>query len=93
MCRKNNLFKLIEKITEKVFVPITLGGGIKSLKDIEKTLYSRADKIAINSGAFKNCNLYVNLNSKKFIVFLNIGRNVLSLKTPLVKLIIMKVNV
>ena len=32
---RNNLFNLIEKITEEVFVPITLGGGIKNLKDIE----------------------------------------------------------
>jgi cyclase len=53
---RNNLFNLIKKITEEVFVPITLGGGIKNLKDIEKALNSGADKVAINSGAFKNYN-------------------------------------
>ena len=33
-----------------------------------------------------NCNLYVNINSEKFIGFLNISRNALSLKTPLTKI-------
>jgi cyclase len=62
---RNNLFKLIEKITEEVFVPITLGGGIKSLNDIEKALKSGADKIAINSGAFENYN-FIKQASKEF---------------------------
>jgi cyclase len=62
---RNNLYKLIEKITEEVFVPITLGGGIKSLKDIEKALNSGADKIAVNSGAFKNHN-FIKQASKEF---------------------------
>ena len=51
---RNNLFNLIKEITKDVFIPITLGGGIKSLKDIEDALNSGADKIAINSGAIKN---------------------------------------
>lgn len=50
---RNNLFSLIKQITKEVFVPITLGGGIKSLKDIEKALNSGADKVAINSAAFE----------------------------------------
>jgi cyclase len=62
---RNNLFKLIEKITEEVFVPITLGGGIKNLIDIEKALNSGADKVAINSGAFKNYN-FIKQASKEF---------------------------
>jgi cyclase len=62
---RNNLFNLIEKITEEVFVPITLGGGIKNLKDIEKALKSGADKVAINSGAFENYNL-IKKASKEF---------------------------
>lgn len=53
---RNNLFDLIKNITENIFVPITLGGGIRSLKDIENSLNSGADKVAINSMALENPN-------------------------------------
>jgi imidazole glycerol-phosphate synthase subunit HisF len=53
---RNNLFNLIKNITENIFVPITLGGGIRSLKDIENSLNSGADKVAINSKALENPN-------------------------------------
>ena len=50
---RNNLFDLIKDITKDIFVPITLGGGIRSLKDIENSLKSGADKVAINSMALE----------------------------------------
>ena len=53
---RNNLFDLIQKITKDIFVPIVLGGGIRSLKDIENSLKSGADKVAINSKALENPN-------------------------------------
>lgn len=53
---RNNLFDLIKKITKEIFVPITLGGGIRSLKDIENSLNSGADKVAINSKALEDPN-------------------------------------
>ena len=51
---RNNLFNVIEQATKNIFCPITLGGGIRKLKDIEKALNSGADKIAINSYATEN---------------------------------------
>ncbi len=53
---RNNLFNVIEQATKNIFCPITLGGGIRKLKDIEKALNSGADKIAINSYATENPN-------------------------------------
>ena len=53
---RNNLFDLIKNITKDIFVPITLGGGIRSLKDIENSLNSGADKVAVNSIALENPN-------------------------------------
>jgi imidazole glycerol phosphate synthase subunit HisF len=50
---RNNLFDLIKKITKNIFIPITLGGGIRSLKDIENALNSGADKVSINSKALE----------------------------------------
>jgi cyclase len=62
---RNNLFSFIKDITKEVFVPITLGGGIKNLTDIEIALNSGADKVAINSGAVNNLN-FIREASKEF---------------------------
>lgn len=50
---RNNLFHIIEEACKQVFIPITIGGGIRSLKDIDKALKSGADKIALNTQAIK----------------------------------------
>ena len=48
---QNHLEKLLEETTADVFVPVTVGGGIRSLADIRRLLVAGADKIAINSAA------------------------------------------
>ena len=54
---RNSLFDVIKKSTEQIFVPITVGGGIRNLSDVEKILKSGADKVAINSAAISNPDL------------------------------------
>jgi len=51
---RNNVFHIIEKACKQVFIPITIGGGIRTLVDIEKALIAGADKVAINTGAVKS---------------------------------------
>lgn len=51
---RNNLFSVISKASEDVFVPITVGGGLRSLEDVELALEAGADKVAINTAAIKN---------------------------------------
>ena len=51
---RNNLFKIIESACAEVFIPVTIGGGIRTLDDIEKALHSGADKVAINTAAIRN---------------------------------------
>lgn len=51
---RNSLIEIIKKVSKNVFIPITVGGGIRSLKDIRNILKSGADKIAINSHFHKN---------------------------------------
>jgi len=46
--------KIIEFVGKKAFMPLTVGGGIKSLKDVERYFKMGADKISINSEIFKN---------------------------------------
>jgi imidazole glycerol-phosphate synthase subunit HisF len=51
---RNSLTEIIKKATEDIFVPITVGGGIRTIEDIKKILRCGADKIAINSEAIRN---------------------------------------
>ena len=51
-------FNLIKDITENIFMPFTVGGGIKNIHDIQNLLKSGADKVSINTAAF---------HDKKFI--------------------------
>jgi cyclase len=51
---RNNLFPVIRKASEEVFVPITIGGGIRSVDDVAQALDSGADKVAINTAAVSN---------------------------------------
>ena len=54
---RNNLFHIIEECCKKIFVPITIGGGIRSISDIELALLTGADKIAINTQAVLTPNI------------------------------------
>ena len=51
---RNNSFSIVEEIVKECFVPVTIGGGIRSLADAETAFRVGADKIAINTAAFKN---------------------------------------
>lgn len=46
---RSNLFHTISEACKKVFVPITMGGGIRSLEDVEQALAVGADKVAVNT--------------------------------------------
>ncbi len=50
---RNNLTDIVVDSTRDVFVPITVGGGVRSVKDAEHILKCGADKIAINTAAIK----------------------------------------
>tara|TARA_X000000950_G_scaffold284653_1_gene388275 strand:+ start:1002 stop:1736 length:735 start_codon:yes stop_codon:yes gene_type:complete len=54
---RNNLFNIIQKACDDVFIPIAIGGGLRTLDDVSMALDSGADKVVINTGAVKNINL------------------------------------
>ena len=45
--------KMVEKVASQVFIPFTVGGGVKSIEDIRNLLRAGADKVGINSAAVK----------------------------------------
>tara|TARA_B110000858_G_scaffold174810_1_gene207707 strand:+ start:707 stop:1549 length:843 start_codon:yes stop_codon:yes gene_type:complete len=61
----NNLKKFVKETAKNLFIPLTVGGGIKSLEDIEKMLTNGADRISINSAAIDNID-FIRKASKRF---------------------------
>ncbi|MES1228234.1 MAG: imidazole glycerol phosphate synthase subunit HisF [Armatimonadota bacterium] len=59
------VIKLAEKVAEQVFIPFTVGGGLRSLDDISAALAAGADKVSLNSAAVSNPNL-IREASEKF---------------------------
>jgi len=52
--QRNLDFDLLKSVSENIFIPFTVGGGIRTIQDINNALRSGADKIAINTYAVKN---------------------------------------
>lgn len=51
---RDTMVDVVEKVAEKVFMPLTVGGGIRSTGDIRSLLGAGADKVSLNSAAVKN---------------------------------------
>lgn len=51
---RSTTLKMVEQVAGQVFIPLTVGGGVRTLQDIRNLLNAGADKIAINSAAVKN---------------------------------------
>ena len=45
---------ILRKTAEKVFIPLTVGGGINTVDDFDRVLKCGADKVSVNSGAIRN---------------------------------------
>lgn len=52
--QRNGLLSIIEKTAEKIFIPMTVAGGIRTIEDIRAFLNAGADKVAINTAAISN---------------------------------------
>jgi len=62
---RNIILEVVKKTTEKCFVPLTVGGGVRSIEDISNLLLAGADKVSINTAAVSNANL-IEEGAKKF---------------------------
>ena len=63
--KRNTIIDIVNRTAEKCFVPLTVGGGIKSIQNIRDLLLAGADKVSINSAAVNDIN-FVKEAAKKF---------------------------
>ena len=59
------IYDVVKRTSEKCFVPLTVGGGIRNVDDINKLLHCGADKVSINTAAVNNSEVVLE-SSKKF---------------------------
>ncbi|MDB9844691.1 imidazole glycerol phosphate synthase subunit HisF, partial [bacterium] len=62
---RDTIYEVVERTSKKCFVPLTVGGGVRGIEDINKLLNCGADKVSINTAAFQNPEMIIE-SSKKF---------------------------
>ncbi|PHZ84846.1 AglZ/HisF2 family acetamidino modification protein [Paremcibacter congregatus] len=82
-------FELLEQITSECFIPVTYGGGVKSVDDFKKLYKIGIEKVSINSAAIKDASLIpkaVNIfGSQSVMVTMDIKRRLISKKYSVYK--------
>lgn len=63
--KRNIMIDLVKQISKEIFIPFTVGGGIRTVEDMRKVLLAGADKVSINTAALENPEL-INTGAKIF---------------------------
>ena len=58
------LFDIVEKVAKQIFIPLTVGGGVRTCEDIRNLLNAGADKVGINTSAILNPELVAESSSR-----------------------------
>ena len=61
---RNNILSVVERVADEVFIPLTVGGGVKEFDDVRNLLSVGADKVTINTAAVNDPNLINNVTDK-----------------------------
>jgi len=76
---RDTIINMVQQTAEEVFIPLTVGGGVRSVENIQSLLRAGADKVSINSAAIKDPNI-IKSSSKYFgsqciVVAVDVRRN------------------
>ena len=61
---RNNILEIVKDAAKNIFIPMTVGGGIRTIEDVTQILRSGADKVAINTGVVSNPKLVTEVAQK-----------------------------
>ena len=53
---RKTMVDVVKQVSSEVFIPLTVGGGIREIRDMQIMLQAGADKVSVNSSAIKNPN-------------------------------------
>lgn len=56
---RSTMVEVMERVSEQVFIPLTVGGGIRSAGDVRRMLHAGADKVSVNTAAVNNPSLII----------------------------------
>ena len=51
---RNTMVDVVQRVSEQVFIPLTVGGGIRTIEDVRRMLNAGADKVSVNTAAINN---------------------------------------
>ncbi len=54
---RDTMVDVVQRVSEQVFIPLTVGGGIRSVEDMRRMLHAGADKVSVNTAAVNNPSL------------------------------------
>ena len=76
---RDTIYEVVERTSKKCFVPLTVGGGIRNVEDINKLLNCGADKVSINTAAVQNPEIILesskNFGSQCIVVAIDAKKN------------------
>ena len=76
---RDTIYEVVKRTSEKCFVPLTVGGGVRSVDDINKLLNCGADKVSINTAAVQNPDVitesYKKFGSQCIVVAIDAKKN------------------
>ncbi len=58
------ILEVVERVAEKVFIPLTVGGGVRKVEDVRRLLNAGADKVSINTAAITHPDLVASASSR-----------------------------
>ena len=61
---RSTMYNLVTKTAEQVFIPLTVGGGVRSVSDVGNLLAAGADKVSVSSAAISNPNLLSEISER-----------------------------